>query len=365
MQIDLVAGARPNFMKIAPLYHRLAAHPVLRPRIVHTGQHYDANMSEFFFRDLGLPEPDIALQVGGGRAGWQTGQILGAYESVLLDSPPEVVVVVGDVNSTLAATLAAVKLGIATCHLEAGLRSHDRSMPEEINRVLVDRVADVLWTPSPDAETHLLGEGVPAQRISFVGNIMIDALERVRPRFEATDAPAAHGVTPGNYGVVTLHRPENVDDPDQLARAVAALAAAGEAVPLLFPVHPRTRARLTAAGQLERLRAAPGVTLIEPAGYVAFMSLVASAAVVITDSGGLQEETTALGVPCLTLRKGTERPITIEQGSNRLITTQTLPACVDAALGRARQTLPRPEKWDGRTAERIEADLLDRFALKA
>lgn len=365
MLIDLVAGARPNFMKIAPLYHALAAGSSFEPRVVHTGQHYDENMSDFFFRDLGLPEPDIALKIGSGPAGWQTGQILGAYESVLLDRAPDVVVVVGDVNSTLAATLAAVKLGVATCHLEAGLRSFDRSMPEEINRVLVDRIADVLWTPSPDADAHLADEGVPPERITLVGNIMIDALERVRPRFETANAPAQHGVGPGTYGVVTLHRPENVDDPDQLGRVVAALVEAAKTVPLLFPVHPRTRSRLEAAGLLETLQGAAGVSLIAPEGYVAFMSLVASAGLVITDSGGLQEETTALSVPCLTLRKGTERPITIEQGSNRLVTTRTLPEAVRDALDQERRYLRRPERWDGRTAERIVADLRERFATVA
>jgi UDP-N-acetylglucosamine 2-epimerase (non-hydrolysing) len=361
MLVDLVAGARPNFMKVAPLYHALMEHTTFRPRLVHTGQHYDANMSEFFFRDLGLPAPDVALEVGSGPAGWQTGQILSAYEKVLLDEPPAIVVVVGDVNSTLAAALAAVKLRVPVCHLEAGLRSHDWSMPEEINRVVVDRIADVLWTPSPDAGRHLAAEGVADSKVSFVGNIMIDALEMVRGRFAEARRAAAYGFEPRTYGVVTLHRPENVDDPEQLAAVVRALMRAAERVPLILPLHPRTHARLTAVGLITELSRTPHISLADPEGYVDFMSLLASARVVITDSGGLQEETTHLQVPCLTLRRGTERPITIEQGSNRLVTVETLEKALAEVLSTSRSALPRPAKWDGQTAARIVADLDARF----
>jgi len=359
-RIHLVAAARPNFMKVAPLWHALSVAPDFVPVLIHTGQHYDANMSDAIFADLGLPAPDHHLGVGSGSHAEQTGRVMIAYEKVAMADRPDWLVVVGDVNSTAACTLAAVKLGIATVHLEAGLRSRDRAMPEELNRLVTDVLADVLWTPSPDADANLLAEGIPADRITRVGNIMMDSFELVRPAIAAADEPGRLGVPPGGYGVVTLHRPSNVDDPAQLARLVDALLAAQKRLQLVFPVHPRTAPLLAAAGLDERLRQA-GLILAEPAPYVRFMSLVLNAAAVITDSGGIQEETTYLGIPCLTLRENTERPITISEGTSRLVGADTLVPALETALGQPRSERRRPELWDGRTAARCLDDLRARM----
>jgi UDP-N-acetylglucosamine 2-epimerase (non-hydrolysing) len=355
-RIHLVAAARPNFMKVAPLWHALSADPGFEPVLIHTGQHYDFNMSDAFFADLKLPEPDHHLGIGSGSHAEQTGGVMIAYEKVALADRPDWLIVVGDVNSTAACTLVGTKLGIRVVHLEAGLRSRDRAMPEELNRLMTDVLADVLWTPSPDADENLLAEGIPAERISRVGNIMIDSFELVRPAIEAAGVPAELKLD--RYGVVTLHRPSNVDEPAQLIRLVDALIEAQRELPLVFPVHPRTAKRL-AAQLLDSRLARAGVTLIEPLPYVRFMSLVTGAAAAITDSGGIQEETTYLGIPCLTLRENTERPVTISEGTNRLTTPETLPLDLHHAL-----TAPRvvrcPEYWDGRTAGRCLQDLVDR-----
>ena len=357
--VHLIAAARPNFMKVAPLWHALSANPDFAPVLVHTGQHYDANMSAEILADLGLPDPDFNLGVAFATHAEQTGRVTIAYGEVAAAHRPDWLVVVGDVNSTLACALTGVKLGIPTVHLEAGLRSRDRTMPEEINRIATDAVADVLWTPSPDADANLLAEGVPAERISRVGNIMLDSFEMKRPAIEAAGVPDELGFNGRGYCVVTLHRPANVDDPRQLAGLADCLAQVQEELPVVFPVHPRTAARLKQHGLDQRLGEA-GVRLIEPLPYVRFMSLVAGARAVVTDSGGVQEETTYLGIPCLTLRATTERPITVDEGTNRLATADTVVGLLRESLGRGANGHPplrRPEYWDGRTAERCVADL--------
>jgi UDP-N-acetylglucosamine 2-epimerase (non-hydrolysing) len=357
-RVHLVAAARPNFMKVAPLWHALAAAPDFDPVLIHTGQHYDANMSDAFFADLKLPEPHHHLGVGSGSHAEQTGGVMIAYEKVALAERPDWLVVVGDVNSTAACTLVAAKLGFPVVHLEAGLRSRDRAMPEEVNRLVTDVLADVLWTPSPDADDNLLAEGVEPARITRVGNIMLDSFELVRPAIEAANVPGELGLESGAYGVVTLHRPSNVDEAVQLARLVDALIEVQQRLPLVFPVHPRTAARLQASGLDLRLAGA-GIRLLEPLPYVRFMSLVSGASAAITDSGGIQEETTYLGIPCLTLRDNTERPITVTQGSNRLVRPETLVLELQDALSMRRE-VRRPELWDGQTASRCLADLRNR-----
>ncbi|HEY0113149.1 MAG TPA: UDP-N-acetylglucosamine 2-epimerase (non-hydrolyzing) [Allosphingosinicella sp.] len=354
-RIHLIAAARPNFMKVAPLWHALDAAPGFEPVLIHTGQHYDPNMSDAFFSDLKLPQPDHHLGIGSGSHAEQTGGVMIEYEKVALADRPDWIVVVGDVNSTAACTLVGAKLGIRVVHLEAGLRSRDRGMPEEVNRLVTDVLADVLWTPSADADENLLNEGVPNGRITRVGNIMLDSFELVRPAIEAADVPGELKLERGGYGVVTLHRPSNVDEPAQLLRLVDALIEAQRRLPLVFPVHPRTARRLGAALLDSRLARA-GVKLIEPVPYVRFMSLVTGAAAAITDSGGVQEETTYLGIPCLTLRENTERPATITEGTNRLVTPESLLLELERAL-----TGPRPVRcpdlWDGKTAARCVEDL--------
>ena len=362
LTIHLVAGTRPNFMKVAPVYHALKDQDWGRPVLVHTGQHYDPEMSAAFLADLQLPEPDYSLEVGSGSHAEQTAGVMVAYERICLEQPPDWTIVVGDVNSTLAAALVAAKLHIPLAHLEAGLRSRDRSMPEEINRIVTDAVADLLWTPSPDADDNLLAEGVPAERIERVGNIMIDAYELQHARIDAAQAWRRFALEPGSYGVVTLHRPVNVDDKPVLELLAEQLIAAARALPLVFAVHPRTRGRLESFELMARLSAAPGLHLTEPLGYIEFMSLVQSARLAITDSGGIQEETTYLDIPCITVRDTTERPITLTQGSNRLVRPDGIGDAVEAVLSGAWPSGSRPALWDGGTAARVVQSLRARMA---
>lgn len=356
--VDLVAAARPNFMKVAPLYHALVQESAwCRVRLVHTGQHYDANMSDAFFRDLRLPDPEVHLGVGSGTHAEQTAGVMVAYEKACMATRPDWVVVVGDVNSTLACTLAAVKLGIRVAHLEAGLRSRDRSMPEELNRLATDALADLLWTPSEDADENLMREGIPCKRIVRVGNIMIDSLEMMRLEIERQGLREALGLTQKGYGLVTLHRPSNVDDIGRLVDLIGVLGRLSAKMPLVFPVHPRTRACLEAANKWAALAASSGLLLHEPVGYVAFMNLVFGAAYVLTDSGGVQEETTYLGIPCLTLRENTERPVTVTLGTNRLVRPGTVESSVEEVLMGRWPKGNVPELWDGQAAARVTASL--------
>jgi len=359
-KIHLVAAARPNFMKIAPLHHALAREPWCDALIVHTGQHYDTNMSDAFFRDLGLPEPAFHLEIGSGTHAEQTGRTMIAYEAVCQRDRPDAIVVVGDVNATAACAMVGAKLWIPVVHLEAGLRSRDRRMPEEINRLVTDAIADLLWTPSPDADENLLSEGVSAERIERIGNIMIDSFEMLRARIEHSDVVRRLGLEGMPYAVVTLHRPSNVDNREKLSELVRVLEELASLLRVVFAVHPRTRRRLQEAGLEERIATHPRILATEPLGYIEFMRLVQRCSVVVTDSGGVQEETTYLGIPCATLRENTERPITVTEGTNRLLKPAAVPAATREILDGSWRKGRRPDLWDGRAALRA-AKSLERF----
>jgi UDP-N-acetylglucosamine 2-epimerase (non-hydrolysing) len=360
LSFAVVVGARPNLVKVAPLLRRLDSYSGVDTTLIHTGQHYDQRLSEVFFQQLGIRPPDVSLGIGSGSHAVQTGRIMEAVESLLLDrarleQPLTRLIVVGDVNSTLAAALAAAKLQIPVAHIEAGLRSFDRTMPEEINRIVTDAVSDLFFVTEPAGVQNLLAEGHSPSQIHLVGNLMIDTLVSQLAASGALRMPEKMGLEPGRFVVVTLHRPSNVDDRAQLSRLVDALIEVSGEMPVVFPVHPRTRARLLEFDVLPRLEACPGIRLLEPLGYVELLSLVQSAATVITDSGGLQEETTYLEVPCLTMRCNTERPITVEMGSSTLIGHDTqllLKSFHDVISGRYKRGV-RPKLWDGRTAQRI------------
>jgi UDP-N-acetylglucosamine 2-epimerase (non-hydrolysing) len=363
LRLLCIVGARPNFMKIAPLMRVFRERPeVFDARLVHTGQHYDEAMKDAFFRQLRIPEPDIDLGVGSGSHAVQTAEIMRRFEPVVDELAPDLVLVVGDVNSTIACALVASKKGIGVVHVEAGLRSWDRRMPEEINRVLTDQISDLLFTTEPDGATNLLREGVAAERIHFVGNVMIDTLFANRQHAVPADQTLARipdfPAAAEGFGVLTLHRPSNVDDPVVLTRLLDTLADLSQRMPLVFPIHPRTRARLAEAGLAERL-ADSRIALTEPLPYLDLLGLMLSARLVLTDSGGLQEETTALGVPCITLRENTERPITVEQGTNTVVGTDpaAIRASFEEVLGGGGKAGRSPELWDGRAAERIAAVL--------
>jgi len=351
--IHLVAAARPNFMKIAPLFHALQKETWATPVIIHTGQHYAPNMSDAFFQDLDLPAPNYHLEVGSGTHAAQTGQVMISYEKLIMDQKPDLVVVVGDVNSTMAASLAAVKQGFCVAHLESGLRSFDSSMPEEINRIVTDHICHHLWTPSSDADSNLIAEGIPKSRIHCVGNIMIDALEMTRSKIEKANTVEKLNLSNRPYGLITLHRPSNVDDYNSLKLIVDTFINISKQVRLIFPVHPRTAKQLKKFQLYDILNNTCDIILHEPMAYIPFMNLVLNAKIVITDSGGIQEETTYLGIPCLTLRDNTERPITITQGTNRLCTIENLDALVHESLTSKAHDRKIPDLWDGKTAQRV------------
>ena len=350
MKILNVVGARPNFMKIAPIVDEMKKTSDLSGVLIHTGQHYDEGMSDVFFRDLGIPIPDVYLGVGSGTHAEQTARIMVEFEKVCIEQQPDLVLVVGDVNSTMAATIVAVKLLIPVAHVEAGLRSFDRAMPEEINRIVTDALCEVLFTTSRDADENLKREGVHPAKIHFVGNVMIDTLLKHRTQAAALDVISRFEVEPGRYALVTLHRPSNVDDPAVLGGILEALHEIATSMPVIFPIHPRTAKRVQEFGLETR-----GIQTVEPLGYLEFLSLTSNAGIVLTDSGGLQEETTILGIPCLTLRHNTERPVTIAHGTNMLTgpdKSRILDGFRQICSGNWQPAGP-PEYWDGHAAERI------------
>lgn len=352
-----IVGARPNFMKVAPIHKAIAQRGRLQQVLVHTGQHYDVKMSDVFFTDLGMPAPDIHLGIGSGSHAEQTARVMLEVEKVFLREKPDLVSVVGDVNSTLAAALVAVKMGIVISHVEAGLRSFDLAMPEEVNRILTDRISDLLLTPSRDGDANLLKEGLDPARIHCVGNVMIDSLLASQAKAAQLSTLQDMGLSPQGYAVCTLHRPSNVDDPRVFSGLLTALIHISSRIPVIFPVHPRTRRMLTEQGHMDAVQRAPGLRLVDPMGYLEFLALTSQARLILTDSGGLQEESTALGVPCLTLRENTERPITVEVGSNLVVGTEPtrIHQAADRVLDGQGKKGRIPELWDGRTSERIAA----------
>ncbi len=360
-RILAVVGARPNFMKVAPVWRELEKNGGFDTFLLHTGQHYDDNMSKIFFDDLKLPRPDVYLGVGSGRHGEQTGKIMTAFELVLEKEKPDLVIVVGDVNSTMACTLVAVKMGVAVAHVEAGLRSFDRTMPEEINRIVTDILAELLFTTSPEGETNLLAEGVDKKKIHFVGNVMIDSLRFYAEESEKSPILDRLSLRKKNYGLVTLHRPSTVDDPSVLSSVLEALEVIGAEKPLVFPVHPRTRKVMEINGLKVSGRE---LRLIEPTGYLDFMKLMHYSSIVLTDSGGIQEETTALEIPCLTIRENTERPITVEIGTNTLVGMDR-DRIIEEGLRLVRHGVKGsriPDLWDGAAAARIVAVIESYFS---
>ncbi|NGX50638.1 MAG: UDP-2,3-diacetamido-2,3-dideoxy-D-glucuronate 2-epimerase [Chlamydiae bacterium] len=359
MKVLAVVGARPNFMKMAPLLAAMKESSKIDPLLLHTGQHYDYKMSEVFFENLGLSEPDITLQCGGGSHAEQTAKIMLAFEPILLQNPVDLLLVAGDVNSTLACTLVASKLHIPIAHIEAGLRSFDRQMPEEINRIVTDSISDFLFTTCEEANQNLLKEGIDSSKIFFVGNLMIDTLLQLLPKARASSIHTKLGCS-GSYGLVTLHRPSNVDSKESFNSILSALETIQKELPLIWPLHPRTKRAIERDGQSQRISSMKNLQLIEPLGYLENLALMERAKVVLTDSGGIQEETTVLNVPCLTLRQNTERPITITHGTNRLVGSQT--KSILQGFNELRATSKSvPPLWDGQTASRIVKILEEDF----
>jgi len=363
-KIHLIAAARPNFMKVAPLYHALMAADWADPVLVHTGQHYDHNMSDAIFEDLQLPEPDHHLGIGSGTHAQQTGGVMIAYEKICQEDRPDWIIVAGDVNATAACTLVGAKLWIPIAHLEAGLRSGDRRMPEEINRLVTDVIADVLWTPSADADENLIASGVDKDRIDLIGNIMIDSFEMLRHKIEASKSRVDLGLAEREFGLVTLHRPSNVDNVESLAPILEALANVSESLPLVFVAHPRTISSLEKFGLKKSIAGAPKIQLLDPLPYIQFMNVMIGAKLVITDSGGLQEETTYLDIPCLTMRENTERPITTTQGTNKLVNAGNLKENVAKIIAGEWPNGICPPLWDGKAATRAVASLKRRVNSK-
>jgi UDP-N-acetylglucosamine 2-epimerase (non-hydrolysing) len=355
VKIIHVVGARPNFMKIAPVMKAVAKAGFTEQRLVHTGQHYDVAMSDVFFTDLGMPVPDVHLGVGSGSHAEQTAKVLVGFEKICLEEKPDMVVVAGDVNSTMACAIDCAKLRIPCAHVEAGLRSFDLDMPEEVNRLVTDRLCEILLTPSPDGDENLLKEGTDPGRIFRVGNVMIDTLLAHLPKARQTDTLQRLGLKAGGYAVLTLHRPSNVDEPKVLRGLLEAVAVVQRHLPVVFPVHPRTRKRFTEFGLDPVIAGMANLKLCEPLGYLEFLALTSQAKVVLTDSGGLQEETTALGVPCFTIRENTERPITITEGTNTLVGVdpKKIVSAVEEALAGKGKAGRTPKLWDGKAAERI------------
>ena len=355
MRIVNIVGARPNFMKIAPLMAAYRRHPEIEPLLVHTGQHYDRALSELFFEQLGIPRPDLNLGVGSGSHAVQTAAVMLRFEAVCLEHRPDWVLVVGDVNSTIACALVAAKLGVRVAHVEAGLRSGDRRMPEELNRILTDALADLLFVSEPSGVDNLRREGVDPARVHLVGNVMIDTLLANLRRAQSSDVLARLGLSERGYAPLTLHRPSNVDDPTVFAGILDALEHVAARLPIVLPAHPRTLRRAEELGLAPRLRSIPGLQVVEPLGYLDFLALMASARVVLTDSGGIQEETTILKVPCVTLRNNTERPVTCTMGGNRLAGTdpQRIIQAFEEALADDPETIGTPDGWDGAAAGRI------------
>ncbi|NVL90272.1 MAG: UDP-N-acetylglucosamine 2-epimerase (non-hydrolyzing) [Desulfobacterales bacterium] len=363
MKVINVAGVRPNFMKVAPLMEAYKKSNQIEPVLVHTGQHYDESMSGLFFHELDIPEPDINLEVGSASHAVQTAEIMKAFEPVVLEHKPDVVLVVGDVNSTIACGLVAVKLGIKLAHVEAGLRSFDRSMPEEINRILTDSISDLLLCTEQSGVVNLISEGVPEEDIFLVGNIMIDSLLKYIDKAKQSNILDRLNLNHSDFAILTLHRPANVDDPITFSRILDALEVIQRHIPIIFPIHPRTRKNLFASYLDRRVKRLPHLRLTHPLGYLDFLKLMSSARFVMTDSGGIQEETTVLRIPCLTLRENTEQPVTVEIGSNRIVGTETekiIEACKQVTNGHSRN-FQIPPLWDGHAAERIVKILLDRL----
>lgn len=364
IKVITVAGTRPNFVKIAPLIKEIGRHKEVEHVFVHTGQHYDKQLSKLFFRDLKIPKPDINLEVGSGSHALQTGEVMVRFEKILHQIKPDLVVVVGDVNSTLACALTAKKLGIRVAHVEAGLRSFDMSMPEEINRVMTDRIADFLFTTEETANKNLMHEGIDKSKIFFVGNVMIDSLLGHREKAKSSRIIGRLGIEKKNYAVLTLHRPSNVDNEDMFSKILDIIGEIQKSIRVVYPMHPRSNGSMAKYKLLEKAKAMKNLTLTEPLGYIDFLCLMDNSRLILTDSGGIQEEATVLNVPCITLRNNTERPVTVEQGTNLIVSTdktKVLDKAMGVIKGKIKVGNKTPELWDGKAAQRIVEALIGHF----